>query len=174
MTEVKDTRVTQLMPRGTDRVRRRQQQAAAIERAREEIATLVSPSTPEKAEKIAQLRAADRAEYGDTKRSRTVTLQGRHRTAADEETAVVSANVPRELTTLRPGEQVDHITARRFMKNRNKQVRDHAMDTAKAVAQSALEVLRGRPAPAAKTSRHRKVAQQAVKQDRIKRAQKTS
>jgi hypothetical protein len=171
MTEITDTRITQLLPRGTDRVRRRGQQAEAVRKAEEEIANLTSPGGDAKTQQIADKRAADLAENGPTKRSRKLVAQARHLAQADAESAEVSAHVPSPIAVLRPGQQVDHITARRFMKANNKSVRDHAMETAKAVAQTTLNIMRGKPAEltTAKPSRFRKVAQHAARQAKIKK-----
>lgn len=152
---------TQLVPRGTDRVRRRTQQAEAKVKEREEVANLTSPSGPEKDAAIAANKAKRKETFGTTNRDRRIVEQTLHKRQAEAEAARVSSAVPTILATLQPGQQVDHVTARRFMKERNTESRDENRQAAQAAAVAVRDVLNGRPTSATRT---RKAAKHAAAQ----------
>jgi hypothetical protein len=157
---------TNLIPRGTDRVRRRAKQAEAVVISEKEIAELVSPSGPEKVAAIEAAQTRDKLRFTDNPKGKIrKVLQAEHRVLADAEAAAVAAAPPTPLAVFRPGQQVDHRTARAFMKANSRRERDVALEAAKGAAKAAgnavLDTLKGqRPAT---VTRHRKRAQHAAK-----------
>lgn len=140
---------THLIPRGTDRVRRRAQQAEAKVLSEKEVAELISPSGPEKDAAIEAAQAREKAKFNDavpTARVRRKVLQAEHKAQADAEAATVIQRTPDPelLAGFRPGQQVDHITARQIMRRHDRAARNVNMQVAQTVAKATLGVLNGR------------------------------
>lgn len=139
---------THLIPRGTDRVRRRAQQAEAKVLSEKEVAELISPSGPEKDAAIgaAQKREKDKFGTDPNARTRRRVLQAEHKAQADAEAATVVSREPDPptLAGFRPGQQVDHITARQIMRRHDRAARNVNMQVAQTVAKATLGVLNGR------------------------------
>lgn len=156
-----------LIPRGTDRVRRLAQQEQAKVLSEQEIAKLTSPSTPEKAAAI----AAAQPKPAPAPQSIRKAAQARHAAEADAEAAIVASSPMSTgpLAGFRPGQQVDHITARNFQKRFGRPAREQAMTAAKAAGKAVLNVLQGREQPVGKPSRFRKRAKHAAAQAAAKK-----
>lgn len=151
-----------LIPRGTDRVRRRAQQEQAKVLSEQELANLTSPSTPEKAAAIEAAKPVAPPLPPQTIRK---AAQAANAAQADLEASTIT-HLPENtgpLAGFRPGQQVDHITARNFMKRHGKVSKDRAMVAAKAAGSAVLSTLRGKDQPTvAKPTRFRKRAQHAA------------
>jgi len=165
-----EKKAPQFATRGTDRVRRREQQAAAKTVGEKELAALVVPSAAEKlahAEQVKQQRAAQIA-AAPTKRAQKKAAQAAVKVRAEQEAATVSSAVPTVLATLRPGEQVDYRTARLYMKEKQRLRRDEALEAGKAAGRAVRDLLRGRAVGANQQSRFRRLAQHAAAQAKQK------
>lgn len=164
MTDPKEaqTAASNVLPRGTDMVRRRSQQAAAKTQEVTEAAALTSPSGPAKTAAIAA-NTAKKAREGTTGREVRQKKQQAHKEASIAEIAQLGQRtVDTPLAAFTPGQQVDHVTARCLMKRMSAQSRDEN----RAIAQEAGRVVRGmldgkRPTGA---SRARRMAQHNAKQ----------
>lgn len=143
-----------LMTRGTDRVRRRGQQAEAKKLEVLEAADLASPSGPEKVAAIAANKAKQ-AEAGTTSKEIRERRQEQHKAAAVAEIAgLADRKVDAPLAAFKPGQQVDHITARRLMKKLNGESRDENREIAQEAGRVVRDVLDGRrPAGASRARR---------------------
>jgi hypothetical protein len=78
-------RAPELTPRGTERVRRRAQQAEHRAQADVEAAALTSPSTPAKEAAIEANKQLTLARFGPTKKTRRETLQRENRDRVETE-----------------------------------------------------------------------------------------
>ena len=143
-----------LMTRGTDRVRRRGQQAQAKTIEVLEAADLVSPSGPEKTAAIAANQVKQVA-VGTTSKEIRERLQAAHKAAEIIEVVQLGERtVETPLTAFEPGQQVDHVTARRLMKQMNGQSRDENREAAQAAGKAVRGVLDGvRPQGASRARR---------------------
>lgn len=155
-----------LIPRGTDRIRRRAAQAQAKTLSEAELAGLVSPKTPEKDAALAEAR--ERAVVRQERPPQTIRQAAQAVNAAQAEheaaTIVGIEQSTGPLKGYRQGQQVDHITARQFMKRHGKVAKDQAMASAKAAGAAVLRTLRSGDdqALAAKPTRFRKRAAHAA------------
>lgn len=157
---------TNLVTRGTDRVRRRAQQAQAKTIEVLEAADLVSPSGPEKTAAIAA-NQVKQVEVGTTSKEIRERLQAAHKAAEIIEVAQLGERtVETPLTAFVPGQQVDHVTARRLMKQMNSQSRDENREAALEAGRAVRGVLDGkRPQGASRARRaakHLAAAQKAT------------
>ncbi len=152
-----------LMTRGTDRVRRRAQQAAAKQGEIAEAAALVSPSGPEK---DAAIKAAKvkQVEKGTTSKEVRERKQAANKEAEVVEVALLgSLTHESPLAAFKEGQQVDHVTARRLMKQMNSQSRDENRTAALEAGRAVRNVLDGRrPAGASRARRAAKHAAAAA------------
>lgn len=156
---------TNLVTRGTDRVRRRAQQAQAKKTEVLEAADLVSPSGPEKAAAI-KANKVKQVEAGTTSKEIRERRQEQHKAAAVAEIARLGdRTVDTPLAAFTPGQQVDHVTARRLMKQLNGDSRDENREAALEAGRAVRSVLDGkRPAGASRArraARHLAAAQKA-------------
>lgn len=160
MTDPKKTATSHGLPRGADRVRRRakQEQAKTLEVL--EASNLTSPSTPEKAAAI-EANKAKQAQAGTTAKEVRERKQEAHKAAAVAEVARLGERtVDTPLAAFTPGQQVDHVTARRLMKRMNADARDENREAALEAARAVRGVLDGkRPLGA---SRARRAARHAA------------
>lgn len=157
---------TNLVTRGTDRVRRRGQQAEAKKREVLEAADLVSPSNPEKTAAIAANKVKQ-VDLGTTAKEVRERQQAVHEAQAIVEVARLGdRTVETPLAAFTPGQQVDHVTARRLMKKLNSHSRDENREAAQAAGKAVRSVLDGkRPAGASRARRaakHLAAAQKAT------------
>lgn len=132
----------QTSPRGTERVRRRNTQAAHAEVAKQEGANLTSPGGPEKEAQIKKLAEAQIARFGPTSKTRREGQQAEHRKIAVRQ----ESNLPSaEITTpqLVAGEQVSLVTANRLARIHDREERDLTNDAARAAAVAVRDTLRG-------------------------------
>lgn len=154
-----------LIPRGTDRVRRRAQQEQAKVLGEQELVKLTAPKSPER--DAARAEAREKAVVRQERPPQTIrkAAQAANAAKAEAESAAV-ASVPENtgpLAGFRPGQQVDHITARNFMKRHGRVSKDRAMTAAKAAGSAVLNTLRGKDQPiSTKPTRFRKRAQHAA------------
>lgn len=160
-------RAHQFLPKGTDRVRRRAQQAQAKVQDVAEAAGLVSPSTPEKdaviaerAAKLAAEKAANALPGQSVKRARRVAAQEQHAKQAEQEAAQVTQRAASALDNFKPGEQIDHLSLRRYMRQNARSTRADNRGAAQAAAHAVFDTLNGR-APV-KGSKFRKIARAAA------------
>ena len=154
-----------LMTRGTDRVLRRTQQAQAKTEEVAEAASLTSPSGPAKVAAIAASKEQKREE-GTTSREIRQKRQVAHAAAEVAEVARLGEQtVSTPLASFKPGEQVDHVTARRLMKQMNAAQRDENRDAAQAAGKAVRNILDGKRPQGA--SRSRRMAQHAAQQAAI-------
>jgi len=146
-----------LMTRGTDRVRRRAQQAQAKKTEVLEAADLVSPSGPEKTAAI-EANKVKQVEVGATSKEIRERRQAVHEARAVAEIAALGERtVATPLAAYSPGQQVDHVTARRLMKQMNSQTRDENRQAAQEAGKAVRSVLDGKRPQGA--SRARRAAQ---------------
>lgn len=153
-----------LMTRGTDRVRRRAQQAAAKTQEVAEAAALASPSTPEKAAAI-KANKIKQTKLGTTSKEIRENRQAVHaQQAVAEAVGLAERTVETPLAAFTPGQQVDHVTARRLMKKLNGNSRDENRAIATEIGRTARDMLDGRrPAGASRARRAAKHAAAAAK-----------
>lgn len=145
---------TNFVPRGTDRVRRRAQQAQAKKTEVLEAAYLVSPSGPAKTAAIAAGKVKQ-AEVGTTAKEVRERQQAVHEAQAIVEVARLGdRTVETPLAAFTPGQQVDHVTARRLMKKLNGSSRDENREAALEAGRAVRGVLDGkRPQGASRARR---------------------
>lgn len=132
-------------PRGTDRVRRRADQAAHAKQAVDEAAKLTPPRGEEKTRQIAENKAKELARFGESGTTRRKTLQAEHREQALAQDARPTQS-PLQLAKLVPGQQVDHRTARLLAKAADKEARDEISDAARAAGRAVHTTLSGKVA----------------------------
>lgn len=149
-----------VMPRGTDRVRRRADQAAHAAQAVKEAATLQPPRGEEKARRIAANKQADNARFGGENRAKV--RQAENRVAAAAQDAQFSGVTAFQRANLVPGQQVDHRTARLLAKAADREARDQITDAAKAAGKAVYQTLSDKVA-GNKRSIFRRVADQAAR-----------
>lgn len=145
---------TNLVPRGTDRVRRRAQQAQAKKTEVLEAADLVSPSGPAKTAAIAAGKVKQ-AEVGTTAKEVRERKQAAHKEQSVVEVARLGERtVDTPLAAFTPGQQVDHATARRLMKKLNSNSRNENREAALEAGRAVRSVLDGkRPLGASRARR---------------------
>lgn len=155
-----------LMTRGTDRVRRRAQQAQAKTVEVNEAAGLVSPSGPAKVAAIAANKVTQ-TKLGVTSKEIRERRQALHKVQEVAEVAQLGDRTHvTPLAAFTEGQQVDHITARRLMKQLNSNSRDENREAAQEAGKAVRNVLDGkRPAGA---SRARRAAKHAAHQAAVK------
>lgn len=130
-----------LITRGTDRVRRRAQQAQAKHIEVLEAADLVSPSGPEKTAAIAAAKVKQ-VDLGVTSKEVREKQQAVHAAQAVAEIARLGERtVQTPLAGFIPGQQVDHVTARRLMKQLNNNSRDENREAAQAAGRAVRDTL---------------------------------
>lgn len=133
----------QTSPRGTDRVRRRSTQKTHAEQAINEAAKLVSPNTPEKAERIKQAKV-EQAKVGEKPGGVRKVKQERNRErAATEITTIQTQPVTAPLLT--PGAQVDLQTANRMARANSLEEKDYIVSAAQAAGLAVRQRLSGQP-----------------------------
>lgn len=147
---------TQVAPRGTDRVRRREAQAQHAEQAVQEAATLIPPRGEEKVRKIAENKAAE--DKRNAGQSPTKARQAANRAEALEQDRAFAGVEVLQRAALVPGQQVDARTARLVAKASDREERDFIRDAAKAAGFAVHETLKGRPSQNTRTV-HAKIAQ---------------
>lgn len=153
-------KISPVMPRGTDRVRRRAAQAEHAERATVEAATLQPPRGEEKAAAIAANKAKETARFGGENRAKV--RQAENREAALEQDRQFAGAPTLQQFNLVPGQQVDHRTARLIAKAADRGARDQITEAAKAAGKAVFQTLSDKAA-SNKNSVFRKVARQAAK-----------
>jgi hypothetical protein len=131
-------------PRGTDRTRRRRAQQQHAEQAQDEVAKLASPSSEEKTAAIEANKHRTAAFGGDSGSIRKE-RQARHRAKADAEAAALPEAAPRLPPTLKPGAQVDLITANRMAQAHDAEEDDYTTEAARAAGLAVRSSLRGTP-----------------------------
>lgn len=159
--------VSPAAPRGTERVRRRAEQAAHAEQAVVEAATLIPPRGEEKAAAIAANKAAEIARFSSGE-NRAKVRQAENRAAAVAQDAELAKATVFQKANLIPGQQVDHRTARLLAKAADREARDQITDASKAAMKAVYQTLSDKAA-SNKRSVFRKVAHQASGVDRTGR-----
>jgi hypothetical protein len=153
--------VSPVAPRGTERVRRRADQAAHAEQAVVEAATLQPLRGEEKVAAIAANKAADVARFGGGE-NRAKVRQAENRVAAAAQDAEFAGVTAFQKANLVPGQQVDHRTARLIAKAADREARDRNTEAAKAAGKAVFQTLNDRVV-GGRQSIHRKIAKQAAK-----------
>lgn len=139
-----------------ERTRRRAKQADNAAKAEAEIKTLTSPSTPEKEEAIARAKA-EQERKAEARTSVRKEAQAEHAAQAAAELYAVSATPEAAAPRLVPGEQLDHVSVRQFMRQQNRGLHQGNRTAATAAGRAVLGVLDGR---AQGQTRFRKQARQ--------------
>lgn len=131
-------------PRGTERTRRRAQQAAAVDQALVE-AQVVPPQGDAQKVQIAENKARDIARFGgDGNTTRRKVLQAEHAKQA----LVQEAQLPYSAGSrpaLVPGQQANLQTANRMAMAHDREERDVIYDAAKAAGVAVRDTLRDMP-----------------------------